>query len=123
MNRPAALTVPARRWVLRLLLVLAPAALLGVGLAAASSAGPGRHEPAPDTIVFVEGDAAHGFGILRHDGTWIYPPTKSETHAECGEHDKLIDRVRCRVEARTWFRELGEMQRTISYYRAELRED
>ena len=44
--------------------------------------------PPADTIVHVEGDAANGFAIQHYDGSWHYPPTDSETMAECEEYDR-----------------------------------
>ncbi|UMG93538.1 hypothetical protein [Nocardioides sp. TF02-7] len=72
----------------------------------------------PDTIVHVEGDAANGFGIKMLDGSWLFPPTDSEAVAECNEYDRRVQRVRCRVEVRTWYRDLANMQDTIAYWRA-----
>ena len=69
----------------------------------------------PDTIVRVEGDAAGGFGIHRLDGSATFPPTDSEARAECGEYDRLRQRVRCRSEVRTHYRDLAEIQRSLEW--------
>ena len=69
----------------------------------------------PDTIVRVDGDAANGFGVHRLDGTATFPPTDSEARAECGEHDRLRQRVRCRTEVRTHYRDLAEIQRSLEW--------
>lgn len=81
--------------------------------AATSDRAPARGER--PIIVEVQGDKANGFTIVYADGSSISPPTDSESVAECGEYDKRIDRVRCRVEVRTWYRDLGDLQRTIAY--------
>ncbi|QZY29759.1 hypothetical protein [Nocardioides coralli] len=72
----------------------------------------------PDTIVRVDGDAAHGFAIHHHDGTVLYPPTDSEARAECGEYHRRVARVRCRTEVRTWYRDLAELQRSLEWARS-----
>ena len=74
--------------------------------------------PPADTIVYVEGDAANGFGIKHYDGSWDYPPTDSETMAECGEYDRWVRRFRCKVSNRTWFRALAGFKETTTYYRS-----
>jgi len=89
------------------------AAVAGVLLGMAGAVGAGVTDP--DTIVRVEGDAAHGFGIHRHDGSATYPPTDSEARAECGEYDRFRDRVRCRTEVRVWYRDLAELQRSLEW--------
>ncbi|HYH35071.1 MAG TPA: hypothetical protein VD814_07975 [Nocardioides sp.] len=89
------------------------AAVAGVLLGMAGAVGAGVTDP--DTIVRVEGDAANGFGIHRHDGSATYPPTDSEARAECGEYDRFRDRVRCRTEVRVWYRDLAELQRSLEW--------
>ena len=89
---------------------LVPGLVCGIGMAAAAAMGTD-----PDTIVRVEGDAANGFGIHYHDGSSIYPPTDSEARAECGEYDRRRERVRCRAEVRTWYRDLAELQRSLAW--------
>lgn len=89
--------------------------LLGV----ATAVGPGRvAAPAPDTIVAVEGDKANGFGIHYYDGSALYPPTDSESRAECSEYDTRVARVRCRTEVRVWYRDLGDLQQALAHARA-----
>ncbi|MFC7406974.1 hypothetical protein [Georgenia alba] len=107
---------PAHRLLVLLGSALVPLATLG-GAAAAAPSAPSPAPP-PDTIVLVTGDAANGFGIKHHDGTWLYPPTDSEALAECGEYDTRLARQRCRVEVQTWYRDLAAMQQTIDYYRS-----
>lgn len=89
---------------------------------ALASDGASVHEPPAraerPVIVAVEGDKANGFGIHYADGTAIYPPTDSEAAAECGEYDRWADRLRCRVEVRTWYRDLGDLQRSLAYAHA-----
>ena len=92
-------------------LVAAVAGLVIGGVAASAVEG----ATDPDPIVRVEGDAANGFGIHRSDGTAIYPPTDSEARAECGEYDRVRERVRCRTEVRVWHRDLVELQRSLEW--------
>ncbi len=66
--------------------------------------------PPDDTIVRVTGNAEEGFGIEHYDGTSLFPPTRSEARAECGEYDTVPARVRCRTEMRTWYRDLADMK-------------
>jgi hypothetical protein len=102
---------------LTVLIVATVVALLGCGVGVtALAAGP---EPAGDTIVDVTGDAANGFEIEYYDGSGLYPPTDSEARAECGEYDKRIDRVRCRVEVRTWYRDLADLQQALDWAHAQ----
>lgn len=92
--------------------------VLGVtGGVVGSVAAPGAPDPDPDpdTIVRVEGDAANGFGIHRLDGSATFPPTDSEARAECGEYDRLRQRVRCRAEVRTRMSDLAELQRSLEW--------
>ena len=98
---------------LTVLIVATVIAIVGCGLGVAAVAG--RPSPPGDTIVEVTGSAANGFGIRHHDGTWLFPPTDSEARAECGEYDKRIDRVRCRVEVRTWYRDLADLQQALRW--------
>ena len=101
-----------------LLLLVLLAALLGTGLGVAAAADTdARRDPRP-VIVEVTGDAAGGFGIEYADGSGIYPPTDSEARAECSEYDTRLQRVRCRVEVRTWYRDLGDLQRSLAWVRA-----
>ena len=96
-------------------LALAGLALGSGGLAVADGA---RHEPDPKTIVEVGGDPANGFSIYYHDGTSEFPPTDSEALAECSEYDTRVARVRCRTEVRVWYRDLGDLKRSINYQQA-----
>lgn len=92
-------------------------ALVAAGVATADPGGPdGRLRPPPgDTIVAVEGDAANGFTIRYYDGHSISPPTWSESRAECGEYHSRDDRIRCRVEVRTWYRDLGDLRQALEW--------
>ena len=85
----------------------------GLGAAAALDPPPG------DTIVEVTGDAANGFEIRHYDGTELFPPTDSEARAECGEYDVRADRIRCRVEVRTWYRDLADLQQALEWAHAQ----
>lgn len=107
---------------------LAAAALLPAGSAAAGAPphlpGPPSRpssapawEPAPDTIVAVDGDAESGFEIRHYDGTSLYPPTMSESIAECGEYDTAVQVAVCEAETRTWFRDLAATQAAIAWAR------
>ena len=89
------------------------AAVAGLVLGVTGAVAAGGDDPG--TIVRVEGDAAHGFGIHRLDGTASFPPTDSEARAECGEYDRLRQRVRCRTEVRTHYRDLAEIQRSLEW--------
>lgn len=89
-----------------------------VGTALASSTRTAGSEPPGDTIVSVTGDAANGFGIEFYDGSALFPPTDSEARAECGEYDTRIERVRCRVEVRTWYRDLADLQQALHWAHA-----
>ena len=88
--------------------------VLGLGLGAAGTVA-AAGDPDPGPIVRVEGDAANGFGIHRLDGSALYPPTDSEARAECGEYDRVRQRVRCRTEVRTHYRDLAEIQRSLEW--------
>jgi hypothetical protein len=86
-----------------------------VGAAALAAVDP----PPDDTIVEVSGDKANGFEIRHYDGTELYPPTDSEARAECSEYDARVDRVRCRAEVRTWYRDLGDLQQALDWAHAQ----
>lgn len=108
--------------VLRRLAAFLLAVLAVGGLAASAAAGPSsvHHEPyipPDDTIVQVEGDAANGFAVRHYDGSWHYPPTDSETMAECEEYEREIRQFRCKVSNRTWFRALAGFKKTTRWYR------
>jgi hypothetical protein len=98
---------------LTVLIVAAIVGILGCGFGVVAVAAGGS--PPGGTIVEVTGDAANGFEIQHYDGTALYPPTDSEARAECGEYDKRIDRVRCRVEVRTWYRDLADLQQALAW--------
>ena len=109
--------------VLRRIAALVLALFAVGGLAAAASAGTSAslkdpYVPPGDTIVLVQGDAANGFEIKHYDGTWTFPPTDSETMAECEEYDREIRQFRCKVSNRTWLRALADFKETTKYYRS-----
>lgn len=112
--RPMTLLAPPAA-VLLVALALVAGGLTG-GLGAALAAG---EEPRADTIVEVTGDRADGFEIRHYDGTELYPPTVSEALAECSEYDRRVDRVRCRVHVRTWYRDLGDIKRALDWAHAQ----
>jgi hypothetical protein len=110
---------------MKILTALLTAFLLALGVAGLARAQDHRvHEPpvrapAPaKVIVEVEGDAANGFGIHYADGTSTYPPTDSEAHAECGEYDRRVARVRCHTEVRVWYRDLADLRRALDHARS-----
>jgi len=88
--------------------VLVPLALAG-GAAYAGTC----WTPPDDTITRVSGNRDDGFTIEHYDGSVLHPPTLSEAIAECGEYATRVDRVRCRVEVRTWYRDLGDTKRAL----------
>ena len=71
--------------------------------------------PPGDTVVKVTGDAANGFGIYFYDGSEIFPPTDSESMAECSEYHAYVERERCKTEVRTWYRDLATMKRAVNW--------
>ena len=102
---------------LTVLIVATLVAVVGCGLGVASLAAGPPPVPGPpgDTIVEVIGDAANGFEIRHYDGSSLDPPTDSEARAECGEYDRRIDRVRCRVEVRAWYRDLADLRQALDW--------
>jgi hypothetical protein len=94
---------PLDRPLARLLVVLA-AALVALLVTAA-----------PETIVKVTGNASEGFGIEHYDGSSTFPPTHSEAMAECQEYSAKVGRIRCRVEVKTWYRDLVATKRALKY--------
>lgn len=94
-------------------------AALGLSLSAAVlphvTASAPTAEPPADTVVSVTGDAENGFEIHYYDGSAEYPSTDSEALAECGEYDTRIERVRCRVEVRTWYRDLATLRDALEW--------
>ena len=112
-------TAPIARSSQLLLMLLLPAILGGVLAGAAlTTADAATRAPARPIIVDVEGDKSNGFTLHYTDGSSISPPTDSESAAECGEYDTQLARVRCRVEVRTWYRDLGDLQRSLAWVRA-----
>lgn len=99
-----------KRYVASVLVAAVALVVAGVGTALAEPERSTRWLPPHDTIVQVTGTAEDGFGIFHYDGTAVYPPTDSEARAECLEHDARIDRVRCRVEVRTWYADLEDLK-------------
>ncbi len=96
-------------------LLLGPVIAVAAALTGLGAADAGPQPPPPDTIVEVTGDAANGFGIRHYDGSEQFPPTDSEAMAECGEYDARVDRVRCRTEVRTWYRDLADLQQALDW--------
>jgi hypothetical protein len=96
------------------LAAVAVLAFLGGGLGGVAVAA-GDDGPPGDTIVKVEGDKANGFSVFHYDGSALYPPTDSEARAECSEYDARVDRVRCRTEVRTWYRDLGDLKQALDW--------
>ena len=90
-------------------------AVLGVGAAVGASSARSGGAPRGDTIVEVTGNRQDGFTIRHYDGSVDHPPTITEARAECAEYDARLDRVRCRVETRVWYRDLGQIKRAIAY--------
>ncbi|MGZ4438428.1 MAG: hypothetical protein ACXVWZ_08580 [Nocardioides sp.] len=89
---------------------------LGVSSATGAPSGPQKvYEPTGDTIVDVSGDKLHGFTIRRYDGSVLTPPEASEAHAACAAMDPGLERIRCRVQARVWYRDLTQMKKAINY--------
>lgn len=102
------------KWIVSIALVVATCVGGATGVARAAGG-----EPPGDTIVSVTGDRADGFEIRYFDGTEEFPPTDSEARAECGEYDARLDRVRCRVEVRTWYRDLGDLRQALDWAHAQ----
>lgn len=105
-------------------LLLLPA-LLALGLARPGAAVPASGGPdavaerdGRPVIVEVEGTRSDGFTLHYADGSTLSPPTDSEAAAECSEYDTFAARLRCRVEVRTWYRDLGDLQRSLAHVRA-----
>jgi hypothetical protein len=90
----------------------------GTGVALAAPDPDEPYAPAGDTIVKVTGNAANGFTIRRYDGTSVNPPTDSEALAECDEYDTTPQRVRCRTQVRTWYRDLGDLKQALLWAHA-----
>ena len=96
-------------------------AVVGFGVAfaglAVGSPALGQAPRQRPVIVDVGGDPANGFDIRYADGSSLSPPTDSESRVECSEYDTKVARVRCRVEVTTWYRDLGDLQRSLAYVR------
>ena len=112
-------------------LLLLPVLMLLTALLALGLARPGAADAAPTgdragqadrgarpIIVAVEGTKADGFTLHYANGTSISPPTDSEAAAECSEYDTASARLRCRVEVITWYRDLGDLKRSLAWVRA-----
>jgi hypothetical protein len=92
------------------------AAGVGTAVATGDRTEPGqRWIPPHDTIVKVTGTAEDGFSIHHYDGSVLYPPTDSEAKAECLEHDKRLNQVRCRTEVRTWYADLADLKVALQW--------
>jgi hypothetical protein len=91
----------------------------GLGGLTTAVAEPAHHvwSPPGDTIVKVTGDKDNGFAIHHFDGTSIYPPTDSESYAECSEYSTYVERERCKTEVRTWYRDLRQLKRALNWAR------
>lgn len=119
------------------LLAAVPAAALGAVLALGASPSVASPEPAAAArteartaahaeartearpiIVRVEGTAVDGFTLHYADGSTLSPPTDSEAAAECSEYDTRAARLRCQVEVDTWYRDLGDLKRSLAWVRA-----
>ncbi|WP_340536763.1 hypothetical protein [Nocardioides sp. GXZ039] len=107
---------------LLVLIALGLAGGLAVAVAATPLAGHDRlvaHASAGrPVIVDVAGDAANGFTITYSDGSQDFPPTDSESRAECSEYDTMRQRVRCRTEVHTWYRDLADLKRSLAWVRS-----
>jgi hypothetical protein len=100
-------------------LVIAVAAVTGAGPAAA---GDPRWVPPDDTIVHVRGTAGDGFTVGRYDGSIAYLPTRSEARSECLEYHQRLRRIRCWTRTRTWYRDLGDLKRSLRLARQQARQ-
>lgn len=90
---------------------------LGVGAASGAPSSPQdiTYEPAAHTIVDVAGDKRDGWTIRHYDGTVDHLVTDSEARAGCRELDTEVDRVRCRVELRVHYHDLGDLKEALNY--------
>jgi hypothetical protein len=102
-----------KRWIVTGLAGVLAMVMGGAG--AAVALGETSWVPPGDTVVKVTGDAANGFGIYFYDGSEIFPPTDSESMAECSEYDSYVERERCKTEVRTWYHDLATMKRAINW--------
>jgi len=106
-----------RRYVASVLTAAVALVAGSVGTALAVSGAAGGWVPPDDTIVEIRGDAANGFAIRHYDGSEVFPPTDSEARAECNEYSSRVDRVRCRTEVRTWYRDLAQTKTALRWAR------
>ncbi len=90
--------------------------LLTLGTVAAVGDEPSWHPP-DDTITAVTGTRGSGFHVKYFGKRDAYLPTYSESVAECGEYRSLVRRVQCRVQVRTWYRDLRVTKLAIRYAR------
>lgn len=81
----------------------------GSGLALAG-AGAARH------VVRISGSPAYGFDLSWSDGRQWWTPTLSETLAECGEHERAGRRGRCKAAARSRYRWMGVLKRSLRHH-------
>ena len=90
---------------------------LGVGAAVGAPSAPQdiTYEPAAHTIVAVAGDKRDGWTVRHYDGTVDHLPADAETRAACRELDTEVERVRCRVELRVWYHDLGDLKEALNY--------
>ena len=95
---------------MRILLVGLAAMLVFIGGTAFARSG---WAPPDDTITAVSGSRAHGFHLEYHAQRDAWLPTRSEAIAECGEYDRRRRQVRCIVQVRTWYHDLGDMKRAL----------
>jgi hypothetical protein len=86
--------------------VLAAAPPATVVLGGASAA---RH------VLAITGTSEHGFHVQWSDGQQWWTPTLSETVAECGEYDRAVRRARCTSGARTRYRWMGIVKRSLHH--------
>jgi hypothetical protein len=116
---------PAQRWPVQRWLVLTLGLLgLAVGVVVAAGGGAahagdrgGTWIPPADTAVRVHGTAPRGFTVHFYDGAVWHLPTRSEARTECEEYHRLRRRVRCLTEVRIWYRDLGDLKRSLRYVR------
>lgn len=77
--------------------------------------------PPDDTVVLVRGTARGGFTVAHVDRTVMHLPTLSEARSECAAYDRRVRRVRCWTEVKTWYRDLGDLKRSLRYVRQQAR--
>lgn len=97
--------------------VAAAAVVLGVSGGAALAHG--VPSPSAGTITRVEGTRSSGFHVRYYDGSAAILPALEKAVAECQEYHRRLERIRCRVRVRTWYRDLGDTKRAIRYARSE----